>query len=110
MDKKLPGIFANKIEKGIDNNANVYYSASNDRLEKPFDNKDNNKKLDSSLNVNQKINKIFSSTKYVYKADVRIQLKNEQIDCRVIGKNATHLITMDNKLIPISEIVDINFI
>lgn len=111
MDKKLPGIFANKIEKGVDNNANVYYSANNERIDNlPSDNKDNNKKIDSSLNVNQKINKIFSSTKYVYKADVRIQLKNDQIDCRIIGKNATHLITMDNKLIPISDIIDINFL
>ncbi len=111
MEKKLPGIFANKIERGIDNNSNVYYSANNEKVDNVGDNnKSDNKQLDSSLNVNQKINKIFNSTKYVYKADVHICLKNEEIDCRIIGKNATHLITMDNKLIPISDIIDINFL
>lgn len=112
MEKKLPGIFANKIERSIDNNSNVYYSANNEKVDSS-DNRNNkidNKQLDSNLNVNQKINKIFNSTKYVYKADVHICLKSEEIDCRIIGKNATHLITMDNKLIPISDIEDISFL
>lgn len=110
MEKKLPGIFANKIDKNISNNKDVYYSANNDSKSEISESRNDESKKDSNLNVYQKINKIFSSTRYVYKADVRIQLKNEQIDCRIIGKNATHLITMDNKLIPISDIIDINFL
>ncbi len=110
MDKKLPGVFANRIERSIDNNSSVYYSANNEKVDNLNNGKGETKQLDSNLNVNQKINKIFNSTKYVYKADVRIYLRNEQIDCRIIGKNATHLITMDNKLIPISDIIDINFL
>lgn len=110
MEKKLPGIFANKINKNISNNKDVYYSANNDSKLEISESRNDESKKDSNLNVYQKINKIFSSTRYVYKADVRIQLKNEQIDCRIIGKNATHLITMDNKLIPISDIIDINFL
>lgn len=110
MEKKLPGIFANKIDKNISNNKDVYYSANNDSKLEISESRNDESKKDSNLNVYQKINKIFSSTRYVYKADVRIQLKDEQIDCRIIGKNATHLITMDNKLIPISDIIDINFL
>ena len=110
MEKKLPGIFANKIEKNVSNNKDVYYSANNNDKLEIFDNRSSEKKLDSNLNVNQKINRIFASTKYVYKADVRINTGAQQIDCRIIGKNATHLITMDNKLIPISDIIDIDFL
>lgn len=110
MDKKLPGIFANKIDKNISNNKDVYYSANNDSKLEISESRNDESKKDSNLNVYQKINKIFSSTRYVYKADVRIKLKNEQINCRIIGKNATHLITMDNKLIPISDIIDISFL
>ncbi len=110
MDKKLPGIFANKIEKGVNNNSNVYYSANNEKNIEADDYRISNNKVDSELNVNQKINRIFSSTKYVYKADVNIKMKNEQLNCRIIGKNSTHLITIDNKLIPISDIIDINFL
>lgn len=110
MEKKLPGIFANKIEKGISNNSNVYYSANNEKQKEIANHKTSNNKVDHELNVNQKINRIFSSTKYVYKADVNIKMKNEELDCRIIGKNSTHLITIDNKLIPISDIIDINFL
>ena len=111
MEKKLPSIFANKIEKNIKNNECVYYSCNNkDKIEKEEIRNKGTVKLESNLNINQKINKIFSSTKYVYKADVRIYLKNENVDCRIIGKNSTHLITMDNKLIPLNDIVDIEFI
>lgn len=110
MEKKLPKIFANKLEKNVSNNKNVYYSADKNEQLNTIEEKSVKNKMDSNLNINQKINKIFTSTKYVYKADVRINTKNEQIDCRIIGKNATHLITMDNKLIPISDIVDINLL
>ncbi len=110
MDKKLPGVFANKIDKNIRNNEQVYYSKLSDNEEVKIDDKIQTPKLNMELNVNQKINRIFSSSKYVYKADVRIKMQDEQIECRIIGRNSTHLITIDNKLIPIGKIVDIDFI
>lgn len=112
MEKKLPGIFANQIAKDMNNNNKIYYSKAE---ETPSSNREagmdtHKEKLGTDLNINQKINKIFNSTKYVYKADVRITLKDNSIDCRIIGRNPTHLITIDNKLIPISDITDISFL
>lgn len=108
MEKKLPSVYANKIDKDITNNELIYYSCNNKDKKLKEETRDREKeKFNYNLNINQKINKIFSSTNYVYKADVKIYLKNKNIDCRIIGKNSTHLITMDNKLIPISDIVDI---
>lgn len=107
MEKKLPSVFANKIEKNIDNNEKVFYSKLNDRndtLETP---KNNNS---SVLNINQKINNLFNSTQYVYKINVRVYQGDNYIDCKLIGKNATHLITIENKLIPISSITDVELL
>lgn len=106
MEKKLPSIFANKINKNIDNNKKVYYS---DLEENKIDEKLNKNFLKPQLNINQKINKIFNSPKYVYKADVTIKLKDKTINKKIIGKNNNNIITIDNELIPISDIEDIDF-
>ena len=50
---------------------------------------------------------MFNSTSYIYKADVKITLKNGSISKRIVGRNSTHLITIDNELIPITDILDI---
>jgi hypothetical protein len=100
MEKKLPKIFANKIDKKLNNNSS-YYATKDDKqiVVKKSDN-----------NVNKKINNIFNSTRYVYKADVKIVLKDKTITKKVIGKNDNSLITIDNELIPISDIMDIYFV
>lgn len=96
MEKKLPKVFQNSINK-VNNNRTVFYSDK--------DSYEPNKKVD----VNQKIIDIFSSTKYVYKATVVIKLKNKTVEKTIIGKNGSNLITIENELIPITEILDINY-
>lgn len=102
MEKKLPKVFANKVDGKSGNNEDVYCS---------FDDKEERTvKTPSKLtgkNVNQKINEIFNSNSYIYKADVKITLKSGTVTKRIVGRNATHLITIDNELIPITDIVDI---
>ena len=96
--KDLPKVFQNKIDKKINNNERVYYS--------------NNKKEEVIANktILQKINEIFSSPNYIYKANVEITLKDKKVTKRIIGRNKNYIITMDNTLIPISDIVDIKSI
>lgn len=108
MDKKLPGIFANKIDKPLMNNKKVSYSARETDVESERGNLSS--KPTSGKNINQKLNAIFTSPRYVYKADVRIETKTGSVNKKIIGQNNTHLITIDNELIPISDIVDISFI
>ena len=107
MEKKLPGVFANKISKNASHNINVSYTSNNEDL---FKEDIRGERIEPvSQNINQKINSIFSSTKYVYKADVDIKLKDKTIKRKIIGKNSVHLITIDNELIPIGDIIDIDF-
>ena len=114
MDKKLPKVFANKIEKEFNNNERVYYERSNEPIkisEKVSEKtKENKLNISEEFTINQKINKIFGSSKYVYKANVTIKLKDgNTVDKKVIGRNKKELITMDNELIKISDISDIKF-
>ena len=98
--KDLPKVFHNKLEKQINNNEKVYYSSNRTS--------ENNQNTNmSKKNINQIINSIFSSSDYIYKANVEIVLKDKKIIKRIIGRNKNYLITMDNELIKISDIVDI---
>ena len=113
MDKKLPKVYANKIDKDLKNNERVYYSHSNtekiEEKKQPRTLVEEKYKISKDQNIIQKINAIFNSPKYVYKANVDIELKSGKVSKKIIGKNSTHIITIDNELIPISEIVDIDF-
>lgn len=98
--KELPKVFHNKINKELKNNEKFYYSNN--------DSNTHDRKSDTSeKNILQKINEIFSSPNYVYKANVEITLKDKKITKRIIGRNKDFIITMDNMLIPINDIIDI---
>lgn len=101
MEKKLPGVFANKIDKKINNNESVFYSNEERTVETSA------KKVKLEKSVIQKINDIFKSRDYVYKAKVVISLKDKTIEKIIVGKNNNYVITLENELIPIQDIIDI---
>lgn len=98
MDKKIPKVFANKIDKKIENN-DTYSITRNDDVKV---------KENRGLDINSKINQIFKSTKYIYKIDVEIVVSTGTITKRIIGRKNGYLITIDNELIKIDDILDIN--
>ena len=98
--KDLPKVFQNNTSKKFNNNNSVYYSNGKST-------NDDNLVRDNKT-ILQKINEIFSSPNYVYKANVEIKLKDKTINKRIIGRNKNFIITMDNMLIPITDIIDIN--
>ena len=99
--KDLPKVFHNKIDKSFNNNKKVFYSGNDSNIQ------DTKSEPSDTRNVLQKINAIFSSPNYVYKANVEITLKDKKITKRIIGRNKDYIITMENDLIPIVDIVDI---
>lgn len=108
MNNKLPKIFANKIEKKIKNNKEVYISTSNQ--EKNLEeNKKTEKKYEKMKDktTEQKINEILKTNKYIYKIPVKITLKDKELITNIIGKNNKNLITLNNELIKIEDIKDI---
>ena len=100
IDCLLIKVFQNNIQKKFNNNKDIYYSRNeNSKNSEPL--KENTK------NILQKINEIFASPNYVYKANVEITLKDKKINKRIIGRNKDFIITMDNMVIPINQIIDI---
>ena len=58
--------------------------------------------------IDKKIDNIFNSADYVYKADVKIVTDNDEVmSRRIVARNKNNLITIDNEFIPISSIRDI---
>ena len=98
MNNKLPKVFANPITNKINNNKTIYYSSNTKKEISP------SKTFES---IESKINKLFKSSKYVYKVDVEIETLTGIDNYKIIGKIKDNLITLDNKLIPISTIIDI---
>ena len=98
MNRKLPKVYANKIENRLNNNERVFCS---------FNKLKEEEKNSKNENIEVKINKLFKSSKYVYKLNVEITTQNGTNIYKIVGKNRTHLVTLDNELIPISSIVDI---
>lgn len=109
MEKKLPKVFANQIDKNFSNNEKVFVASREPKEEI----KEKQKKIDLDLrgmNINQKIKSIFNSKNYIYKADVEISRNGQKSVKKIIGKSGNNLITIDNEIIPIDTIEDIQLI
>ena len=91
---KLPNVFASPITKKLNNYQDLYRS---DREIKTYNQKD----------INKKINEIFGSLNHVYKSRVRITMNDGIHEEEIVGKTNINLLTIDNKLIKITDILDI---
>ena len=109
MDKSKPNIFSNKIDKPLHNCQKIYYTADSKLLKKMYSEKYPSSKIDrfEKLSIDDKINTLISLPKYLYNIDLLIMTDKDKMETKIIGKNSKHLITFDNKLIPIEEIVGI---
>lgn len=95
--KKLPKLYTNTFNKKIDN------SIEFTRVKEKILEEDKLNKYD----INKKIDMIFKSKNYIYKVKVLIKLSDKELNTTLIGKTNDSLITLDNKLIKISDIYDI---
>ncbi len=94
--KDLPKVFASPINKHLNNNDEV--------------SKSTNAYKEQVIDISKKINDIFSSYSYVYKADVIITTNEGETREKVIAKKDNYLITIDNKKIDIGTIKDIEMV
>lgn len=106
MDKKLPRIFRNDIDKKINNNRVVYYASENNEEDFFFSTKERERKEDA-INIDDKINQIFKPGHHSFNVGVKIITKEKTYDTKIAGKVRDCLITLDNDVIRISDILDI---
>lgn len=92
---ELPNVFQNPINKKIDNVQDLFRSDGS------------RKNTYSPRDINKKINQIFGSSDHVYKSRVRITLNDNVIEEEIVGKTSINLLTLDGRLIKITDIIDI---
>ena len=101
MEKKLPKMYHSSINKNIDNVQKIYSS-----MDDNFNSDDRGVKY-NRFEIETKINNIFNSSNFVYKANVNILTDKGIIKKNIISKNNGYIITLDNEKIPIDHIKDI---
>ena len=94
--KDLPRVFANPINKKINNNSTLSYGVLKDE-----------RKVRDDVSVRDKIDKIFKSTDKIYSIDCIVTYENHEEKYTIIGKTDNNLVTNHQRLIPIRDIYDI---
>ncbi len=95
MEKNLPRVYANPINKHLNNNRDVYYSGKEEI------------RSINNINIIKKINEIFASKSHIYKSKVRITSNNNEFDAVIVGKTNDYLLTLTGDKINISSIENI---
>lgn len=104
MKKKLPGIFKKNVDDNHCHNKKVFYANSERSItEKESSIVDKN----SGFTVEDKIRKLFKSSRYIFNINVIIKTDKKDYDTKIVGKVKNSLITIENEIIPITEINDI---
>lgn len=97
--KKLPKIYQAEINKKISNNKKIcYLKNATDQLEST--NIENGSVL-------EKLDEIFSGLGYSYNRSVIIKTNQKEYNTSLIAKTKNNVITLENEIIPISDIITI---
>lgn len=107
---KKPKVFANTIDKKLYNNQEVFNSETDNV--KVNDSKSENylyvEENDyHNLDVIEKIEKLLNRNGYIFNVDVVIKTKFKVYKTKIAGKVNNHLITLDNDIIDIDDIIDL---
>lgn len=94
MEKDLPRVFVNPINKEINNNLDIYYKG---RI----------KEVPKNIDITKKINQIFASTSHVYKSKVKITTANDTFETTIVGKSGSDLLSLNGERIHIDSIQNI---
>ena len=91
MKNNLPKVFANPVNKKISNQKDYYYGGGER----------------NSIPVKKKLSDILNPRKFIYKKDVVITTSKGKFNKTIIGYTRTKLLTKDNQVINIDDILDI---
>ena len=102
MEKKLPRVFKKDVSKEHITNTKIYSTNANKTVTK-----EKKTNIDNNLSVEEKLKKLFKSSRYVFNIGVIIKTAKKEYDTKIIGKVKNSIITFENDSIPIVEIEDI---
>ena len=105
MDKKLPSIFKNEIDKKIDNNKKVFYSkyeSVGNVVEKTSEVDSLN---DRSTSLSSSLDELLKNNQFIFNVPVEISLKEEIVNTKIVSKVGDHLLTSSGKIINLEDIL-----
>ena len=109
--KKLPKIFQNDLSKIINNNKSVcYLKNENDKVVENTKIKETKETTHHENNLKEITNildKIFNGLGYSYNIPLEIKTSDKIYNTSLIAKTNNNVITIDNEIIPINNIIDI---
>lgn len=92
--KKLPELYKNLNSKPKDNNKKVYYM-------------DNDIRSTNKTSIEEELESIFNTLGYSYNIPVEIKTITEVYHTSLVSKTKENVLTIDNQIIPIKEIIQI---
>lgn len=96
--KKLPKIYQNEFNKKISNNKKTCYIKNEEQaLVEPM----------TEIKIKKIIDEVFSGLGYSYNIPLTITTKTKEYQTSLIAKTKNRVVTLDNDIIPLSEIISI---
>lgn len=102
--KKLPKVFQNDFSKTINNNKKVCY-LRNEALKEEIT---NTPVIENKQDIINTLDEVFSGIGYAYNIPLEIKTSTKEYNTSLIAKTSNNIITLDNEIIPISDIISIN--
>ena len=97
---KKKDIYEGVINKKINNNQE-YFDSTKEII---------NKEKDIEISVSEKIDKLLNRNGYIFNANVIIITNQKEYKTRIAGIVNNHIITLDNEIIRIEDIIDIKIL
>lgn len=98
MKKNLPNIYKKTVTNDIKNNKDVYYVKEEVNT---------TKYVEDNSTVEEKLKKLFRSSRYVFNINVIIETEHHTYDTKIAGQVKNSIVTVDGDVIPIIEIKNI---
>ena len=96
--KKLPKIYQNEINKNIKNNKTIYRFKNEDLTYQKTQETSND-------TITETLAEIFNGIGYSYNIPVTIRTKEKTYKTTLVSKTKNNIVTIDNEVIPIKEII-----
>jgi len=109
MDKKLPSIFKNELNKKIDNNKNVFYSRY-ESIGNVLESVDTTNGEDNrGVSLGNSLDELLKNNQFIFNVPVEITTKEEVLNTKIVSKVSDHLLTSSGKVINLEDILLVKF-
>jgi len=99
--KKLPKIYQNEITKNINNNKKYCYLEDEKTVQKQ------QSERGRLFSVKEELDNIFSGFGYSYNIPLIIKTTSKEYKTSLVSRTKNNVVTIENEIIPITEIISI---